>query len=66
MIKIAFKTCKNRFTSDGKFIMALVCYILCTTPTLIIMDSSRVIAFPIILAITEFSFAKSLEREERM
>lgn len=66
MIIIAFKTYKNRFISDGKYIMALVCYILCTTPTLIIMDSSRVIAFPIILAITEFSFAKSLERGERM
>lgn len=61
IIKIAFKTCKNRFFSDGKLIMALACYILCTTPTLIIMDSSRVIAFPIILGITEFIFGKYLE-----
>lgn len=61
IIKIAFKTCKNSNFSDGKFIMALACYILCTTPTLIVIDSSRVIAFPIILAVTEYIFVKYLD-----
>lgn len=61
IIKIAFKTCKNSNFLDGKFIMALVCYILCTTPTLIVIDSSRVIAFPIILAVSEYIFVKYLD-----
>lgn len=62
IIRIAFKTCKNKFFTDGKFVMALACYLLCTTPTLIVLDSNRVIAFPIILATTEFIFKRYVEQ----
>lgn len=62
IIKIGIRTCKNSLYSNGKFVMALACYLVCTTPTLIILDAGRVIAFPIILATTEFIYTTYLER----
>ena len=62
IIKIAIRSCRNINYSDGKFVLALACYLVCTTPTLIILDAGRVIAFPIILATTEFIYTTYLER----
>lgn len=62
IIKIGIRTCKNSLYSNGKFVMAIACYLVCTTPTLIILDAGRVIAFPIILATTEFIYTTYLER----
>lgn len=61
IIKIGIRTCKDRLYANGKFVMALACYLVCTTPTLIILDAGRVIAFPIILATVEFIYAKFIE-----
>ena len=60
IVKIAFRSCRNRTFSDGKYVMAIVCYLLCTTPTLIVLDAGRVIAFPIILATVEYIDTKNL------
>lgn len=58
IIKIAFRTGKNSLYSNGKFVISVACYLVCTTPTLIILDDGRVIAFPIILATVEFIYAE--------
>lgn len=65
IIKIGIRTCKNYLYSNGKLVMALACYLVCTTPTLIVLDAGRVIAFPIILATTEFIYTTYLERYKR-
>lgn len=57
LVKIAITTYKDKMFSEGKLIVAIACYILCTTPTLIILDAGRVIAFPIVLAISEYVYA---------
>lgn len=62
IIKIGIRTCKNNLYSNGKFVMAIACYLVCTTPTLIILDAGRVIAFPVILATAEFIYTTYLER----
>lgn len=54
IVKLALRMCKNTRFSDGKFVMAILCYLICTTPTLIILDAGRVIAFPIIIATVEY------------
>lgn len=58
LFSISYKTTRKRSFSDGKLLLAFALYVLCTTPTLIILDSGRVIAFPIILALAEFILIK--------
>ena len=64
ILRIAIHECINQAYSDGKYVMAIACYLVCTTPTLIILDASRVIAFPIILATVEFIHIKYLKRSK--
>lgn len=64
ILRIAIHECRNQAYSDGKYVMAIACYLVCTTPTLIILDASRVIAFPIILATVEFIHIKYLKRSK--
>lgn len=54
LIRISFMCLKNKTYVKGKLLIALMCYLVCTTPTLIILDANRIIAFPIILAIAEY------------
>ena len=59
LLRIAKQTIymrKNANFADGKFVMAIICYLLCTTPTLIILDAGRIVAFPIILATVEYIY----------
>lgn len=60
IIKIAVQCCKNRQFLEGKLVIAIACYLVCTTPTMIVLDSSRVIAFPIVLASTELIYTNYL------
>lgn len=60
--KLAFSMCKNARFHDGKFVMAVLCYLVCTTPTLIILDAGRVIAFPIIIAVCEYIYIEYLKK----
>ena len=60
--KLALRMCKNARFYDGKFVMAVLCYLVCTTPTLIILDAGRVIAFPIIIATGEYIYIDYLKK----
>jgi hypothetical protein len=55
-IKIAFNFRIRRINVPGAFLIALSFYLVLTSATLIIFDGNRVIAFPLVIAIFEYSF----------
>lgn len=61
IIKIGFICSKSKQILDGRLVMAMACYLICTTPTLIITNEGNVIAFPFILVIVEYIYAKFKE-----
>jgi O-antigen ligase len=65
IIKIAIRYCKSKLFSEGKLAMAIACYLVCTTPTLIVLDSNRVFAWPIVLATIEFSYTNYLKESKK-
>lgn len=55
-IKMSLLFAKNKLEKRGPLLIALVCYLLLTSGTLIILDPNRVIAFPLIIALFEYSY----------
>lgn len=64
MIKIVFHFIRQQISKQGAFLIALVCYLVSTSATLIILDANRVIAFPLVIAIFEYSFKHYKEEKK--
>ena len=63
-IKICWRYIRTRTSIPGAMLTAFLLYLVFTSATLIIMDDSRIIGWPVMLAVFEYYFINQRDRTE--